>query len=183
MYLDLHNIQRNGIEQLDGEIFWSFKNDRRSRRDELLKISSISFIANLIEYNINGKPYIKAGQSFSISHSQGCSALVVSNTYSSIGIDIEVNRDFKYWKRVAKRYFTKIEREYCINTNCLERFWEIWVKKEAIVKCLGGSILENAFEVDAFNYCGLNGNRKMEVIYSKLTKCGKDIHISIAYCK
>lgn len=183
MKISLNNINNDEIEQMISAIFWSCKGDKKSRREEIVNKSPLASIVNLIEYNLNGKPYINKGPSFSISHSLGCSALIISNAYTSIGIDIEVNRPFESWERIAKYYFLEKEQKYCADSNGLERFWQIWVKKEAILKCIGDSILENALKVDTFNNCGLAGNGKMKILYSVLTSCGRDIHVSIAYCQ
>lgn len=176
-------VQSDEVSKLNGIILWSSEGDRTSRKEEVISKSPIALNVGSIEYNLNGKPFLNTGIVFNISHSLGFSALVVSNAYSNIGIDIEVNRPYKYWERIARRYFLKSEQEYCAENNRLERFWQIWVKKEAIVKCLGGSILENALEVDTVNYCSLAGNGKIKILYSVLTNCGRDIHVSIAYCQ
>ena len=176
-------VQSDEISKLNGIILWSSKGVRTSRKEELIGKSPIALNIGSIEYNLNGKPFLNTGFVFSISHSLGFSALVVSNVYSSIGIDIEVNRPFKSWERIARRYFLKSEQEYCAENNRLERFWQTWVKKEAIIKCLGGSILENALEVDTINYYGLINNGKMKILYSVLTNRGSDIHVSIACCQ
>lgn len=178
--MDLHS---NEILELNGNLFWSSKGDRKSRREEIISKSSIASTANSIEYNPNGKPYLCAGPVFSMAHSLKYSVLVVSNVYSSIGIDIEVNRPFKYWERIAKRYFLESEKKYCADGNGLERFWQIWVKKEAVVKCLGGSIIEDALKIDTLEFSNLISNSKSKILYNTLRKGGSSIHVSVAYCQ
>lgn len=167
---------------LKGSIFWSIDGNREFRKKKLISNSPIASCVNSILFNLNGKPYLLNGKVFSISHSIKYSVMVVSDFYSSIGIDIEVNRPFRYWTRVAKRYFLETEQKYCEGDDGLKKFWMIWVKKEAILKCLGGSIFENALDVDTFNYCDFLNNGNMKILYSVLTNCGQEIHVSIAYC-
>lgn len=169
--------------KLAGSFFWSNKGDRNSRRKEIINNSIIASSMNSMLFNINGKPYLLDGKVFSISHSLEYSVLVESNIYSSIGIDIEVDRPFNYWERIAKRFFLESEKKYCEGSKGINRFWQIWVKKEAIIKCFGGSILENALDVDTFNYNRLLGNDKIYILYSVLTNYAQNIHVSIAYCQ
>ena len=169
--------------KLEANFYWSNNGNRKSRREEIIKNSKLGSNMDSISYNQNGKPYLPNGIVFSISHSYNYSLMVVSNTYSNIGIDIEVDRPFYYWEKIVKRFFLESENKYCKGSNGIRRFWEIWVKKEAIIKCLGGSIFENALDINTFDYYDIVKNNKMNIMYNIVKIFGKDIHVAIAYCQ
>lgn len=100
----------------------------------------------------NGKPYIKTCHSlyFNVSHSKDLQAVAISD--SEVGVDIEFIR--KVDLRAVKR-FTKAEEEYILSENSLERFFEVWTKKEAYLKyngvgLSGGLNSFNVFEVSPY---------------------------------
>ena len=92
-----------------------------------------------ISRNENGKPYIDgANIHFSISHTDGLCAVVLSDT--EVGIDCE-KIDSGFLGRVekfSKRYFTRSEQnEIESSENKLQKFFEIWTRKEAYIKKFG----------------------------------------------
>lgn len=92
---------------------------------------------NDILKNENGKPYTqkKPDFHFSISHSEN--AVAVAFSKDQIGIDIEKIRNTNL--KVANRFFTPEEQEYIKSDTALSRtrFFEIWTKKEAVIKKSG----------------------------------------------
>ncbi len=112
--------------------------------DEMLKEEG------LFEYEIlrteNGKPYLKGlSLHFNISHTDGLVAVCISD--SPVGIDCELaTREFPRAKEFANRYF--LENELCFldkNGYSLSCFYEIWTRKEAMIKKdgLNGSYLKS----------------------------------------
>ncbi len=90
-----------------------------------------------ISFNENGKPLCDFC-CFNISHSGEWAVCAFSDT--SVGVDIQQIRDVK--RRESYRFFTTREAEYVnLDTALLpQRFTEIFTKKEAAVKMLGGSL-------------------------------------------
>lgn len=104
----------------------------------------------------NGKPFAEnLNIHFNISHSENMVVCVVAET--EIGIDIEKLRPINL--KVAKRFcsyeelnyifgFSPCDKDFCFteNTEILTRFFEIYTKKESIVKYNGNGIadLKNA---------------------------------------
>ena len=75
------------------------------------------------------KPYIP-GYSFSLSHTRGAVAVLLSGT--DCGVDIERLRPARM--RAARLFFTP--KEYA--SSCDARlFWQLWTRKEALGKALG----------------------------------------------
>ena len=108
---------------------------RKSISEELgIKKEDIVF-----ETNENGKPYaVGLDIHFSLSHSGEYVFLALSD--KPVGIDAEKVRDVN--TDIADRMFTNEERQYVFKEEekIKERFFEIWTKKEAYVKMLGGKV-------------------------------------------
>ncbi|MBR7132596.1 MAG: 4'-phosphopantetheinyl transferase superfamily protein [Clostridia bacterium] len=85
----------------------------------------------------NGKPLIKGADNFhfSISHSGNAVAVAVSS--SPLGLDIEILKPANL--KIADRFFTQAENAYIFDspTDTNRRFFEIWTKKEAVIKQSG----------------------------------------------
>ena len=113
---------------------------------EMLNISNSDIIIDTNEY---GKPFLKNYPNFYFNVSHTRNAVVVCVAAYPIGVDIE--RVKKAKPDIAKRFFTTDEQQYVFEKNDLidERFFEIWTKKEAYIKCLGKglSIPLNSFSV------------------------------------
>lgn len=85
--------------------------------------------------NEHGKPYLKDLPCyFNISHSGDFVVCAVSE--NEIGIDIEKIRPIDL--KIAKRVFSEDETTYILSSKTpKENFFELWTKKEAILKCIG----------------------------------------------
>ena len=91
--------------------------------------------------NKYGKPYVTniADCHFNISHTKNAVAVAISDT--PVGIDTEKIKTAD--KKVAGSFFYKDEFDYIISSDdggIDKRFFEVWTKKEAYIKYLGGSI-------------------------------------------
>lgn len=99
------------------------------------------------EYGKYGKPFIKGHKEwqFNISHTDGMIAIATSDF--SIGIDIEKIREPD--ERIARRFFSEKEQEYIRETDSAIRFFEVWTRKEAYIKCIGKGFYQplNSFDV------------------------------------
>lgn len=99
-----------------------------------------------IERNIHGKPFFKNLPEFhfNLSHSGDLQAVAVSE--DCVGIDIEKRRSPDL--RIAKR-FCSDELAYIMETDNEKRFFEIWTRKEALLKHKGLGITGglNSFSV------------------------------------
>ncbi len=81
-----------------------------------------------------GKPYFKyiPDLFFSISHTDGLTVIALSDC--EVGIDVEKIK--KADLRVVRR-FLKNEADYITEKDSDRRFFEVWTKKEAYLKCKG----------------------------------------------
>ncbi|MBQ9121082.1 MAG: 4'-phosphopantetheinyl transferase superfamily protein [Clostridia bacterium] len=105
-------------------------------------LASLGILSPCIRVADGGKPYL-AGASlhFNLSHSEGFCACAISDV--PVGIDVEAIRPKEpdFMKRMAERMFTDEEaRELAASGFSAEVFFEIWVKKEALVKRSGVGI-------------------------------------------
>lgn len=128
-----------------------------------------------LEKESGGKPYISINNQvvmlkFNISHAFGVG--VVAFSERSIGVDIEKIQEVDY--RIVRRFFVEPEQRYILDGENEEkrrkRFFEIWTKKEAYLKCKG---------------CGLAGKLKntnvleKRYIYQHVKIDGKEYAMSI----
>ncbi len=89
-----------------------------------------------IEVNEKGKPYLANmhGVHFNLSHSNGMVCCAIADR--EVGVDIQHMGEYK--KEIANRFFTADEQEYIERSeNETSAFYEIWTKKEALLKCKG----------------------------------------------
>ena len=93
---------------------------------------SIPFDNVTFSYNEYGKPYIeKEDYHFSISHSHN----IIAFTSHSSPVGIDIQKIDETSSLSAMRFFTEKEKEYIASD--VNRFFEIWTKKEAYLKMLG----------------------------------------------
>ena len=84
-------------------------------------------------YTPQGKPYLKHGPCFNLSHSGQFAALAVSDR--PIGLDLQDMTQKITPQRLANRWFTPEEAAW-INEQS-DRFFHVWTRKESVVKALG----------------------------------------------
>ena len=117
----------------------------------------------------NGKPYFKnfSDFNFNISHTDGAIAICFSDY--PVGVDIEKIRPFN--PKVTNRYFTETEKAYIQSDikNISHRFFEIWTKKEAYIKCHGLTLKE----LKNTNTSHIHTFQKGEYIISVCSECEK----------
>ncbi|GMO50441.1 MAG: hypothetical protein Ta2G_07980 [Termitinemataceae bacterium] len=125
----------------------------------------------------NGRPYFDDRHAdFNISHSKNAAAVIWS-TAGRTAIDIQHIRECKNCLQIAKRAFSKNETFFLQIANSkdemLQRFYKIWVLKEAAIKLQGLSVF-NITSIPSF----VNDNMEISVPYSKYIlrklqwKCG-----------
>jgi 4'-phosphopantetheinyl transferase len=98
-------------------------------------------------YNQYGKPYVSGAGTkifFNMSHSSDVS-VIGFDPASEIGVDVEkINENVDY-ESIISHFFTCNEISYIHSrrNESLRRFFEIWTRKEALLKALGIGITEN----------------------------------------
>lgn len=98
----------------------------------------------MFERNKFGRPEIvsclnRYGLRFSISHTEGLSACVITDKIDC-GVDVEIVRHIEGIGGIAKNYFSKREAEdleYYTDIDKLRKFFDIWTLKEAYAKAKG----------------------------------------------
>jgi 4'-phosphopantetheinyl transferase len=87
-----------------------------------------------------GKPVCDAGPAFNISHAGEFVACGIAGR-GEIGVDLEVIEPRRHAPKVARRFFGQAEADW-LEKQPVDRFFMLWVLKEAYVKALGGGIFE-----------------------------------------
>ena len=86
-----------------------------------------------------GKLEIKSDSFFfNVSHSRG-KVMVGVSSRGDIGVDIECQRERDSYRSISERFFSSEEKQWLKREKSmqLERFYDIWVAKEAVSKALG----------------------------------------------
>lgn len=86
----------------------------------------------------NGKPVCAGGPAVSITHAGGYVAACLAGE-GEIGIDLEVVDLRRHAPKVARRFFSTAEADW-LESQPADRFFMLWVLKEAYVKALGAGI-------------------------------------------
>jgi len=132
--------------------------------DQLLRLSLSSYNKEkqigLSEKNVEeieilrtekGRPYFKSlPVEFSISHSANVWACAMGDC--PVGLDVQKNKEAKTIE-IAKRFFTKQEADFIANHDS-KIFFQIWTRKEAVVKFTGEGI---GFGFDKFSVVDSGG--------------------------
>lgn len=105
-----------------------------------------------LSQELRGKPFLRdfPQVQFSVSHSRNLWLCGIQD--QPLGIDVEckskerglssVNAEGQTrFEKIAGRYFTDAEQKY-VKTHGEEGFYQIWVRKEAYIKCRGSGIAE-----------------------------------------
>ena len=142
------NYKKLRIDDVD--VFYLHKNNKFDSKEFLSLVLNNEY--GILYYEIikneNGKPYLKDNKVyFNISHKKDIIGIAVSK--NEIGFDIEyidVEKEIK--DSVLNNCFSELERNYI---DCdIERFFEIFTKKESYIKLLGGRVAEIKY-VDVFD--------------------------------
>lgn len=147
---DIGNVNLEYAQLLD--------NERRARTERyrladdkkrciLAGLMTRHFLGNAeILKNEYGKPFLTDGRFFNISHSGNYVLFALSD--SEIGCDIE---QFHYVNavRTGRTVFTDDEINLLLSgTDRLGAFFNLWTKKESLLKCMGEGFHRNAKSVD-----------------------------------
>jgi 4'-phosphopantetheinyl transferase len=108
-----------------------------------------------ILYESNGKPHLAAQRNegslqFSDSHSDTYAAFAFCR-YSRIGVDIEKIRELPEMLEIVARHFTRRENAEllsCPEAGRVMLFYQLWTRKEAILKAQGEGLLRHLDSVD-----------------------------------
>ncbi|MGF1603761.1 MAG: 4'-phosphopantetheinyl transferase family protein [Thermosynechococcaceae cyanobacterium] len=105
-------------------------------------------------YGEKGKPMVAgasdSGLAFNLSHSHDI-ALIAVRMGAALGIDLEqMNPDVDY-AGITNRFLTHREQQAVFTQPVADRcrtFFQLWTRKEACIKALGGSIGEHLDQID-----------------------------------
>ena len=108
-----------------------------------------------LEFFSNGKPHLKnLNADFNLSHSKKYFAYsIADNDDGTVGVDIEKIESFRNINSIVKEQMHLDEQAYVLDSSLspdkqLEKFYEIWTRKEAFLKMLGVGIVIKLSEVN-----------------------------------
>ncbi len=171
VYYGSHHLFGSDISRL--HLYLSEKEIQRSRRflrktDERVYVIAHALLNRKIAEHLKtdfdtlkinyfepGKPYIEGFPiDFNLSHSSDCFAFAIAGKKNCVvGVDIENIKENLEFESIVNHYFHKNEINYVFNGDLndrlqLQRFYEIWTRKEAFFKMLGLGLTEQFSETD-----------------------------------
>lgn len=113
-----------------------------------LKADGMQGLIRELRYTALGKPYLP-GLGFSISHSADLVVLAISSQYA-LGIDCEEITDITI--RDFRSYFSPAEWSFiCSASSAQKAFYQLWTRKEALLKALGTGLQANLPELEVLS--------------------------------
>lgn len=94
----------------------------------------------LYQYKENEKPWISKDICFNLSHAH--KKAVIGFYKKEIGVDIEYKKELGDYNSIGDLVFSKEEKIYMNRGNKKDKFYELWTKKEAIIKGIGVGLNE-----------------------------------------
>lgn len=118
-----------------------------------------------IEYGASGKPYVRCGPQFNLSHTEGCCVLALA-AHTELGIDLEYVRPLLRMSAVIRRFLTEDEKCYVLNHReeeqvTIRRVWQVLTQKEAWIKACGQSLSGQWRKLNTMGE-GLDGHQVVE---------------------
>lgn len=135
-----------------------------------------------------GKPFISGMDlPFSLSRTKNLFAFVVGHSNQFLGIDIEQIKPEIDFMNISRNYFNVKEQELILSFNNIDdqkrTFFEIWTRKEALLKAIGIGInteLSKVPVLDGGNMVDLAGVQISNHSFKIATAMKKEAFISIA---
>jgi 4'-phosphopantetheinyl transferase len=154
-------------EQIRADKFL-FEEDRKTY------IISHAVLKTILSKNLNKKPFeisllsetkskpIIVGNPifFNLTHTRDAFAFAISKQHY-VGIDLEkINQSIDFIS-IMKKYFSKKERDYILESGCnpRNRFFLLWTRKESLLKALGIGIINELSDIDVIDHVNVL-NRK-----------------------
>lgn len=93
---------------------------------------------SLLCIGVDGKPYLKNGTPFSISHAGNYIVLAWCEDSCGVGVDVESIREMEYFRPILPYYATE-EEQKAIGSDARKAAM-VWTRKESLYKCVGEGI-------------------------------------------
>ena len=94
------------------------------------------------EYGEHGKPFLRSGPFFNLSHSENRAVIGVTSA-AEVGVDVERINAERGRPQIAERFFAAreiAELAELSGTAYTDAFFQIWARKEAVLKAVGTGI-------------------------------------------
>ena len=147
-YTQLHDLTSPELARLPSEERdRNFASSRRRReflcgrsllRRMLQEKTGVSAASHELVISKDGKPECVDGPPVSITHAGDHVACCIADV-GAIGVDLEVVAERRDPMRLAKKFFS-VEEFSWLGAQSIDRFFMLWVLKEAYVKAIGRSI-------------------------------------------
>ena len=157
-------------------------------RVELCKLLNINIKSILIEESKNGKPSVSGSDMpFSLSRSKNYFTFIIGKNNQMVGIDIEqIKREINF-ADISRNYFSPEEQHSIYSlaktADQIVAFFEIWTRKEALLKAMGIGInteLNKVQVLDGENHIDIKGVQTDSDTFNLLTILNSGTIISVA---
>ncbi|MBR5109155.1 MAG: 4'-phosphopantetheinyl transferase superfamily protein [Clostridia bacterium] len=94
----------------------------------------------LLYTGVDGKPFLRGGVPFSLSHGGEYIVLAWCNGVDGIGIDVEPIREMEYYQAIIPCFMTSGEIK-AVGESAREAV-RVWTRKESLYKCVGEGVTD-----------------------------------------
>jgi 4'-phosphopantetheinyl transferase len=130
------------------------------------------------QYQENGKPWFSQTLNFNLSHTY--KKALIAFYMRDIGVDIEYKKELDDYDNIGKLVFSEGEEFYMNKGNKKNRFYELWTRKEAVIKGIGTGLSDDVKDLDV----GIKGefcDEHNQVWQIKKVKEDSDYTAHVAY--
>ena len=104
----------------------------------LMKRCLPGYREELLYTGTNGKPFLRGGPAFSISHGGDYVVLAWDEAAEGVGVDVEPVMEMECYQEILPFYATEDEQK-AIGKDARKAVW-VWTRKECLYKCVGEGI-------------------------------------------
>jgi phosphopantetheinyl transferase len=189
LYDDLSDREKARADRFRNEIDYNcYVAAHALLRIELSKIINIKAKAIAISETEYGKPFLSGiDLPFNLSRAKELFAFVIGRSNQYVGIDIEQIKPEIDFIGISNNYFNQSEQQVIVSRNNQEdqkrTFFEIWTRKEALLKAVGIGItcdLTKVEVLDGENHLSLVGRQVSHHYFKVASVLKKDAVISVA---
>ena len=129
-------------------------------------------LAGALKTLASGKPYIEGFRHFSISHTGSFWAVLIEDCECGLDIQLAKNCDVM---AIARRIFDREDVEVIgrfvqagQDAAAEEKFFQLWTRREALTKALGGSVFDEALPAVSSGHAIITDGRKFSLMDLRL---------------
>lgn len=151
--MEIHTIRLSEIRSSEGKLIACADKQRREKalrflhKDDRLRSLAAGYLMkkflphfseDRLCFGKDGKPFLKGGPAFSVSHGGEYVVLAIDEKAEGVGVDVEPIAGMEVYRPILQSYATPNEQR-AIGNDALKAVW-IWTRKESLYKTYGEGV-------------------------------------------